>query len=394
MTATSVASHIRKIFDGNPFPLLLVCVTGILLLIVFAPALIVGDTWLTLVAGREVVEHGLPSTDQLTLLSRGGTWTDQQWLAQVLFYGVNVVGGLRAVVLVDVLLVLLTLAIAIATARSHGATGRSTFILGLLGVLAGPWGWTIRAQAVALPFFAAALWLLVDASRRGLRRRTLLVLPLLVVWANLHGSVVLGAGLAVVLGASELVRRRSSRWLALALVVGAPLCVLASPYATKLPAYYHLMLVDPPFADMLREWQWSRPAGTTIVFYLLALLALVLVAVGRSRRPADTFRVVDAGGAARRRRRRHSRRDLVRARHHRCPPTRARWAHRTSRSDSSQSQSCDRGSRRRLTRAGVRRCTRASSLVVSARLARTPDPSCRGRDPRSGGAGGRDRPDC
>ena len=105
----------------------------------------------------------------------------------------------------------------------------------------------MRAQTAALPLFAGVLWLLVDASRRGARRRTLLVLPLLVIWANLHGSVVLGAGLAVLLGVVELVRG-GGRWIPLALVVLSPLCVLASPYGWKLVAYYDLMLVDAPFA--------------------------------------------------------------------------------------------------------------------------------------------------
>ena len=284
--------RIARLADSNPFPLLLVCMIGILLLVVFAPSLIVGDTWLTLMAGREVTQHGLPTTDAITLLSRGGTWTDQQWLAQVLFYGAHAIAGIRAVVLLGIILVLLTLSLSVATARTNGATGRSTFLVGLLSVIAGPWGWTLRAQLVALPFFAATLWLLVDASRRGLRRRTLFVLPLLIVWANLHGSVILGAGLAVVLATIELVRRRGSVRLPLALVVGAPLCVLASPYATELPAYYNLMLIDAPFAESLREWHWSNPSATTLCFYCLAALTVVLAAVARSRRRLTLFELI------------------------------------------------------------------------------------------------------
>ena len=265
---------------------------GILLLVVLAPSLIVGDSWLTLMAGREVVQNGLPTTDSLTILGEGSTWTNQQWLAQVLFYGADAVGGIKGVVLFDIVLVLLTLSLGVATARANGATARSTFLVALLSVVAGPWGWTIRAQAVALPFFAATLWLLVDASRRGIRRRTFFVLPLLIVWANLHGSVILGAGLTVVLGAIELVRRRGSSWQALALVVAAPLCILASPYATKLPAYYKLMLIDAPFAETLREWQRSTPSGTTLFFYCLAALTLALVAIPRSRRRLTLFELI------------------------------------------------------------------------------------------------------
>ena len=194
--------------ESSPFPIVLVSLVGVVLLTVFGPALVVGDTWLTLMAGREVVEHGLPETETLTLLGSGATWTDQQWLAQVLVYGVHELAGMRAVVVLDVLLVVAALGLAFAAARSTGATSRSTFLVGVLAVLAGPWGWTIRAQTAALPLFAGVLWLLLDGARHGARRRTLLVLPALVVWANLHGSVVLGASLTMLFGAYELVRTR------------------------------------------------------------------------------------------------------------------------------------------------------------------------------------------
>jgi hypothetical protein len=283
---------VRRVLETSPFPILLVSLVGIVLLSVFGPSLVVGDTWLTLMAGREVVEHGLPSTETITILGQGATWTDQQWLAQVLFYGAHGLAGMRAVVLLDVLLVLLALAFAAATARTSGASSRSTFVVGLLAVVAGPWGWTIRAQSAALPLFAGALWLLVDASRKGVRRRTLLVLPVLVLWANLHGSVVLGAGLTVLLGLVELVRSRRFAWIPVALVVLAPLCVLASPYGTKLVAYYNLMLVDAPFAPILREWQWSSPSGTTALFWLLALVAVGLLALRRCRSRLTSYELL------------------------------------------------------------------------------------------------------
>ena len=274
---------LRRVLETSPFPILLVSLVGIVLLTVFGPSLVVGDTWLTLMAGREVVEHGLPSTETITLLGQGATWTDQQWLAQVVFYGAHGLAGMRAVVLLDVLLVLLALAFATATARTSGASSRSTFLIGLLAVIAGPWGWTIRAQSAALPLYAGVLWLLVDASRRGVRRRTLLVLPLLVLWANLHGSVVLGAGLTVLLALVELVRARRLSWTPVALAVLAPLCVLATPYGWDIVAYYDLMLVDAPFAPILREWQWSSPSGTTALFWALALVAVALLALRRCR---------------------------------------------------------------------------------------------------------------
>jgi hypothetical protein len=62
----------------------------------------------------------------------------------------------------------------------------------------------------------------------------------------------------------------------------APLTLLASPYAARLPGYYHMMIVSPPFRRYIYEWQPSRPAITTAIFYLLG--AVTVAAVIRRRR--------------------------------------------------------------------------------------------------------------
>ena len=54
----------------------------------------------------------------------------------------------------------------------------------------------VRSQAFAMPLFAALVWLLARDARQA-DRRIWLVLPLLVVWANVHGSVLLGCGLVL-----------------------------------------------------------------------------------------------------------------------------------------------------------------------------------------------------
>ena len=54
----------------------------------------------------------------------------------------------------------------------------------------------IRAQSFAYPLFALTLWLVVaDSAAPRLRARTWLVLPVLVLWANMHGSVLIGAAM-------------------------------------------------------------------------------------------------------------------------------------------------------------------------------------------------------
>jgi hypothetical protein len=96
----------------------------------------------------------------------------------------------------------------------------------------------------------------------------------------------------MLLGVVAMVRARRLAWLPAALVALAPLCVLASPYGTKLIAYYDLMLVDAPFADMLREWQWSSPSATTALFWALTMVAAALLASKRCRTRLTAYEVV------------------------------------------------------------------------------------------------------
>ena len=66
-----------------------------------APAQVVPDTWLSLVSGREVVDHGLPHHVVLTVYGHGRQWVDQQWGAQLMLYGLYSAGGLKLLLLVN-----------------------------------------------------------------------------------------------------------------------------------------------------------------------------------------------------------------------------------------------------------------------------------------------------
>src|ERR1019366_2133341 len=58
---------------------------------------VISDAWLTILGGRAVAHSGPPHHDPFTLLSLGHRWVDQQWLAQIGFYGLWSGGGWRLV---------------------------------------------------------------------------------------------------------------------------------------------------------------------------------------------------------------------------------------------------------------------------------------------------------
>ena len=47
--------------------------------------------------------------------------------------------------------------------------------------------------------------------------------------------------------------------------------------------YYHLLLVDPPFAGRVTEWRWAGPEVKTIGFYVLTAITIAVVWRGRKR---------------------------------------------------------------------------------------------------------------
>ena len=256
-----------------------------ILLALGMPFLINQDSWLAFVDGRLIAHDGLPHTDTLTLWTLGRHWIDQQWAAHLVLYEAVARGGLRAAIVLGIGCVTAALGVAAYAARRLGASPGSVALGISVPVLATPWLAQVRSQSFALvPFVAVYALLAADSRRPG--RRVLFALPILAVWANFHGSVSLGAGLTALYGLS-LLRAPAARLRGLVLLVGAPLCVLASPYGLGLVSYYRLMLLRPPLAHYVPEWQPPGVQGATMLFFASALVAVGLW--GAHRRTLTTF---------------------------------------------------------------------------------------------------------
>lgn len=267
-----------------------------LVLLLRIPLRLNQDGYLALVAGREVADRGIPQHDRLAALTLGARWIDQQWLSQYALYELERAGGLAAYCIVYAGLAVAALGMAIFAARSLGAAD-----LHVLAVLIPPTviyigaSAEVRTQGFAYPLFVAVLWLLLAEVRRP-SRRGLWVFPLLILWANLHGSVVLGIGLTVLYGVSILVPRRgdpgpAGKWpwrRAAIYIVGAPLCLLATPYGFDGITYYRDTLGDHAFRTLIAEW---GPVTSVMIlavpFFIVAFAATWLL--GRAGRRHDIF---------------------------------------------------------------------------------------------------------
>lgn len=246
------------------------------------------DGWLALISGRVVAAHGIPQHDYFAVLTHGSLWVDQQWLAQLLMYEVVHLGGLQLLTVLYVLLTVAVFAGAIAAARSLAPEDLHVLMATLPGAfLYLVTAVSIRTQGLAYPAFVTTLWLLASEVHSPVRRRRVYwVFPILVLWGNLHGSVTMGAGLAVLYGLVLLLgglRRDGLRGLAdpraLAFVVISPLTLLVTPYGTSMLHYYSATLLNPQFSRMVTEWKpaMSVPLLAIPLFVLVAVTAAAVV---------------------------------------------------------------------------------------------------------------------
>ena len=282
----SLADSAVRRLEREAFPLTIAALYAIVLLLVM-PGELVQDSWATLVAGREIANHGLPHRETLTVMAHGVRWIDQQWLAQLAFYELFRAGGFRLILLTHVALIASAFGMALVAARYRGASALSVFIVGCACFFVAPWGWQLRAQSFAPLLFVSLLWLLSSDSRTP-SRRVFAVLPVLVLWANLHGSVVLGAFLVALYGVLTLIGGRPRNPVkGIALLTLAPLAVVCSPYGLSLVHYYGHLLINPPFGKLVGEWRAPTPAPITALFYILAFATVW--ALGRWGRKLTGF---------------------------------------------------------------------------------------------------------
>lgn len=255
------------------------------------------DSYYDLYAGRYILQHGLPHGNVFTAASHGAPWVDQQWLAQILYFGAWAAGGYRALAALSAVLITSGFALLWLLMFRRGVPPVRVFAWSLAAVLPSLGNTGIRAQSFAYPLIASTLWLILDDHRAAaLRRRTWLVIPVLVVWANTHGSVILGVALVVLYSGYRAVpaairRQRRAGLPYLLLAASALASVICTPYGPGVLRYYALFAGNTALSHNVMEWAPPSPAYyVTWGFWavVLGVITAVVVACRRGVRP-DPF---------------------------------------------------------------------------------------------------------
>lgn len=236
------------------------------------------DVFFHLAVGRDVVESGrLPDTEPFCLASEGRPFRNHEWGFDVLLWLAHDAAGPAGVTLFKAgLAACLFALVALVGVR----VGASTASVTALGVLFLP---LFRGDLEARPHLAgyalaAGAVLALDGLLDGRRACLAWFAAIMVVWANVHGSFVLGVVLwGAMVAASLVLRRPSVRWPLLAAGPVAALATLLNPWGLGLWAVV-LHHAEPAYRDLVPEWKpvaWGDVPVADTLYLLLVGVALL-----------------------------------------------------------------------------------------------------------------------
>jgi hypothetical protein len=235
-----------------------------------------GDVSWHLATGQWIIAHGaIPHTDPFSFTWAGGPWVPIEWLAEVFYAAVFRAAGYGGVAaLVTAALMALHSVIYFNAARF---TRLALVAVALMDIVLVPM-MLARPHLLAWPLIALWTWLMMR-SREQDRAPPLAAALLMIVWANLHGSFVMGLAIAAAFALEAMVasadRARAFRqWGLFGALCAAAVFVNANGLAGVLHPFQIASLAMLPLID---EWKPSSPMVTPFFFAVLAIVIALIV---------------------------------------------------------------------------------------------------------------------
>lgn len=266
----------------------------LLIFIMAARAPIDSDLWWHLKAGEETWTTGrIVMQDSFSYTRVGAVWVNHSWLSQVGLYLAFRAGGYPA--LSFLMAFLAALSMGLVFWQMDGPPLLRAFILALAGVVAST-VWTPRPQMASLVLLAGVAYLLWAYKWRK-RDQLWMLIPLFILWSNLHGGYALGLILAGCMIGGEILNhllgfsgeevlpwkaiRKLGLW-----TVGAALVVALNPNGVQMWLIPFKTVGVNALQNLISEWA-SPDFHVLLQQSFLWLLLITLAAIGLSGRRLD-----------------------------------------------------------------------------------------------------------
>lgn len=224
----------------------------------FAPQVLNdGDTFLHIAAGRRMLaDHAILFSDPFSFTKFGAPWNAHEWLAEITMAFAYQTGGWSGLIAMFAVAAAATAGI-LTYQLGRWLMPQAQAITALLAMCCMTGSLLARPHLLALPLLAIWTAELVRA-RADRRRPSLWLLPVLIIWINIHASFLLGLAIAAVLGLEALIDETETRWKTLRgwglFGAAAALGCLANPHFLQ-GVLFPLSLMGTPSLASVDEWQ-------------------------------------------------------------------------------------------------------------------------------------------
>jgi hypothetical protein len=240
------------------------------------------DFWWHLRTGQYIVEtRSVPHVDSYSFTRQGHRWVAHEWLSEILIYGLYRVAGWSGLIVGFATITVVTFLFLYLRCQGQPYIAG---ILVLLGALASRPTWGVRPQSLSLLLASILLWLFESSVEN--RTRLWWIVPMTLLWANLHAGYSLGIALMILwlLGSWLDQRLASHRSLDLASYLDAMaivllvsgLVVMLNPNGLRLYWYPLATLNSVAMQKHIVEWfspDFHRGEYLPFLFLLLGAVA-------------------------------------------------------------------------------------------------------------------------
>ena len=232
--------------------------------------------------GRTILAQGSIPSGIPYAAAPSADWVNVPVLGELVFHALQAVGGDRALLLAQLVAATMALTLLAFGMRALGAPdAASATVLLLVFFAAAPSFIIVRAQLFSLVLFCVVL-LLLRAEAQSPSRRVWLLVPLVALWSNLHGAVLVGLAVA---GAYLVLERARREPVVAACVLAACCAALFLTPALGASGDYYLGVLHSEAAQrgagMWAPLSLHRPFD--VLFILLAIPLLVFAIRSRPR---------------------------------------------------------------------------------------------------------------
>jgi hypothetical protein len=161
------------------------------------------DSYWHVAAGRWILEHGrIPTQDPFSFSKLGAPWVSHEWLSEVAMALAHMAGGWNGLVILAALASSAVLGLLTHQLLKTFEPIHALIFVVLAAIMLMP-HMLARPHMLAAPFQLLWLSALVEARLHN-RRPSLILIPLMVLWANLHGGFIVGLIFTALFGAEAL----------------------------------------------------------------------------------------------------------------------------------------------------------------------------------------------